>query len=428
MTTPTSQAARAWPVWLVGLGIYFLAVLHRSSMAVAGLEASERFGISAAALGTFVLVQLALYTGMQIPVGLLLDRFGSRRLLFCGLVILSTAQVVFALTESYPVAVACRVLVGIGDALIFISVLRLVAAWFSATRVPLVTQLTGSLGQAGALAAAVPMTWSFQYLGWTTTYLILAGAGVVAVLALLFVVHDNPGTRAQRGPAMSLTTVRRNLAAAWEQPGTRLGFWTHFTTQFSATAMTLLWGYPYLVRAQGLDSVEAGLLLTIMICATIASGPVLGTLIGRFPYQRSTVVLTIIAVIVAVWTLVLAWPGPAPVWLLVVLMVVVGIGAPASLIGFDFGRTSNPRDRLGSVNGVINQGGFLASLILVVAIGLILDWRTPTGAEYTPESFVWAMSFQYVLWGVGGFQIWRYRRKTRAWVAGGHGPGLYPPD
>lgn len=427
MTPPTPSPARAWSIWGVGLGVYFLAVLHRSSMAVAGLEASDRFGISAAALSTFVMLQLALYTAMQIPVGLLLDRFGSRRLLFCGLVILSLAQVGFALATTYSQAVVCRVFVGVGDALVFISVLRLVAAWFGPRTIPLVTQMTGAFGQAGALAAAVPMTWSFRSFGWTNTYLALAAFGLVAVLALLLVVHDAPGVRAHSGPAISLTAVRANLAASWAQPGTRLGFWTHFTTQFSGTAMVLLWGYPFFVRSEGLTSVQAGTLLTVLVLATIVVGPVLGTLTGRYPYHRSTLVLVIIAAMMIVWTVVLVWPGPAPIWLLVILVVVLGIGAPASMIGFDFGRTSNPRDRLGTTNGIINQGGFLASLILIVAIGVILDWRTPAGGSYAPEAFTWAMSFHYVLWAVGGFQIWRYRRKTRAWVADGRG-GLYPPD
>ena len=72
------------------------------------------------------------------------------------------------------------------------------------------------------------------------------------------------------------------------------------------------------------------------------------------------------------------------------------------MIGFDVGRTSNPAHRLASATGIINQGGFCARLVLVVAIGLVLDWRTPGGGtDYTPSAFRWAMSVQYVLWAVG---------------------------
>jgi hypothetical protein len=133
------------------------------------------------------------------------------------------------------------------------------------------------------------------------------------------------------------------------------------------------------------------------------------------PWHRSTIVLGIVATIVVTWTVVLAWPGNAPFGLLVWLVVATGVGGPASMIGFDLGRTSNPPHRLASATGIINQGGFYASLVLVVAIGLILDWRTPgSSTDYTPEAFRWAMSFQYLLWGLGLVQIWRYRRKARA--------------
>ena len=104
--------------------------------------------------------------------------------------------------------------------------------------------------------------------------------------------------------------------------------------------------------------------------------------------------------------------GKAPMPLLVIVVV---IGGPASMIGFDFGRTFNPEHRMGGAIGIINQGGFVASLLLVIAIGYILDWRTPgSSTDYAPSAFRWAMSAQYVLWGFGLIQIWRYRLKTRA--------------
>jgi hypothetical protein len=128
-------------------------------------------------------------------------------------------------------------------------------------------------------------------------------------------------------------------------------------------------------------------------------------------------VLTIVSSIVVAWTVVLAWPGQAPTWLLVVLVMVVGVGGPASMIGFDVGRTSNPQERFASASGIINQGGFVASLVLVLAIGLVLDWRTPgTSTDYTPSAFRWAMSTQYVLWALGLVQVYRYRVRTRAVV------------
>jgi nitrate/nitrite transporter NarK len=402
---------------VVALLTYLLAVFHRSSLAVAGLVATDRFGINAAQLSSFVMLQLLVYASMQIPVGLLVDRFGPRRILTSGAIVLTLAQTAFAFAETYPAALVARLFVGVGDAMTFICVLRLVNSWFEPRRIPLVTQLTGVLGQMGAILAAVPMTWALGTLGWTRAYLLAASLGVVLVLALVTLVHDAPGLRSRRGPPMRPAEMRASLAASWRHPGTRLGFWMHFSTQFSATTLGMLWGYPYFVRGEGQSEAAAGLLLTIMVVAVMTAGPVLGWRITVRPWHRSTLVLAIVGSIVVVWTVVLTWPGPAPFPLLLLLVVVTGVGGPASMIGFDLGRTSNPAERMASATGIINQGGFYASLVLVVAIGVILDWRTPgSSTAYTPEAFVWAMSFQYVLWGLGLTQVWRYRRRTRAWL------------
>jgi MFS family permease len=406
---------RAWLVWSVALAAYVVAIFHRSSLAVAGLAAAERFDIGAAQLATFTMVQLLLYAAMQIPVGLLVDRWGPRAVMLCGALTMAAGQAAFALADSFTLALGARVLVGVGDAMTWICLLRLVVSWFAGRQVPFLTALSGTLGQLGSIVAAAPMTLALGSLGWTTAYAVAAVVGLVVGAAVLVLVRDTPTRRTVRGQPMSPASVRASLGASWSHPGTRLGFWMHFVTQFSATAMVLLWGFPFLVRGEGRSEAEAGLLLSLVVVAVMYSGPTIGWFIGRHPWHRSTAVLVIVWAIVVAWTLVLAWPGQAPLWLLVVLTQVIGIGGPASMIGFDLARTSNPAERLASANGIINQAGFAASLVVVVAIGLVLDWRTPGASEaYTAEAFAWAMCVQYPVWALGLAQVWRYRRRTRA--------------
>ncbi|MBF4162160.1 MFS transporter [Nocardioides sp. CBS4Y-1] len=398
----------------MALALYLLAVFHRSSLAVAGLLAVDRFHISAAQLAAFTMLQLLVYAAMQVPVGLLVDRFGPRRVLLTGALLLGVSQGAFAFATSYPAALLARTGVGIGDAMTFICVLRLLATWFPVRRIPLFTQLTGTVGQLGTMLAAAPMTLALGALGWSRAYGATALIGLVLTALGFVVLRDAPERRATRGDRMAWGAVRSSLAASWGHPGTRLGFWMHFTTQFSATTLGLLWGYPFLVRGEGRSAGEAGVLLTLMVLAMVVAGPVLGQLVALHPWHRSSMVLVIVLTLVALWTAVLAWPGDAPLWLLVLMLLACGVGGPASVIGFDVGRTSNPATRLASSTGIINMGGFTASLLLVVAIGLVLDWRTPGGgSDYTPGAFRWAMSLQYFLWGLGLLQIWRYRLRAR---------------
>ena len=113
----------------------------------------------------------------------------------------------------------------------------------------------------------------------------------------------------------------------------------------------------------------------------------------------------------------LAWPGRAPLPVLVVLVLALGLGGPGSMIGFDYARTFNPPSRLGTATGVVNVGGFVASLLTIELIGLILDARTGGRANYDIGDFKVAMSVQYLIGAVGLVGILRTRRLARRRLA-----------
>src|SRR5581483_7997912 len=130
-TVRTSARHPAVRGWALAVIVYFLAVFHRSSLGVAGLLAEHRFGINAGQLSVFVLLQIGVYAAMQIPTGILVDRYGPRRLLITASALMGAAQLLFAAAPSYPVALLARAALGAGDAMTFISVIRYAARHFS---------------------------------------------------------------------------------------------------------------------------------------------------------------------------------------------------------------------------------------------------------------------------------------------------------
>lgn len=415
---------RAYVIWLVALSVYVLAVFHRSSLGVAGLLAADRFDISASELAVFTVLQLFVYAGMQIPVGVLLDRFGARAMLLSGLTLMTLAQFAFAFVTDFTGAVLARGLIGAGDAMVFTSVLRLVASWFLVRQAPLLVQLTGQVGQFGAIIAAAPLSIALHALGWTKAFAAFASVGVVLMVAVAALVKDSPyGEGAIT--RVKLAALARSLRSVWGNAGTRLGLWSHFSTQFSMTVFTLLWGFPFLVNGQGLSTRFASTLLMLMTAWVLVVGVVLARLVSRFPFHRSHVVLVVVGSIATVWTVVLLWPGRAPVWLLVVLVMVMATGGPTSMLGFDVARTFTPDSAIGRANGVVNIGGFVASLLTMWLIGLVLDLREPGGMDaYSLTDFKVALAVQYLFWGLGAWQVWRYRRRAIVHLARLHPEGL----
>jgi MFS family permease len=412
------NSRRAWIVLSVGVIAYIVSVMQRTSLSVAALQATERFGVTAAALSTLAVAQLIVYAGMQIPAGALLDRFGPRTVLACGAGVMALGQLTLALSPTIQLAVVGRILVGAGDAATFISVLKLIGMWFSLSRVPLLTQVTGVVGSAGQILSTFPLFAVLHVWGWTAAYVSAASLSVLVVVIVVAIVRPGPHEpeREPRVPGESAEILKDAIS----RPGTRLGFWSHFVSAGSANMFGLLWGFPFLSIGLGYGPGPAAALLTLTVATAVIVGPSIGAVTARYPLRRSAVVLGVVTVMGVVWALVLGWPGVPPFPLIVLLIVVTSAGGSASLIGLDFARTFNEKRSHGSATGFANVGGFTASLTMMFLIGLILDAldRAQGGTGnptelYSLASFRIAFLVQYPIVGIGIFFLFRARRQTR---------------
>ncbi|WP_062301631.1 MFS transporter [Demequina subtropica] len=429
MTTraqPHARASRAaWMVLIAGMALYFVAIVNRTALGVAGVAALDRFGIEAAWLSMLAIAQVATYAALQLPAGALLDRWGARRLMVGGAVLMAVGTAMLAVTTSLPVAIAARVLIGAGDAPIFISACRLIPLWFPARRVPVLVQVTGLVGQAGQLATSVPVAWLLRDLGWAWTFGALAVATVaVGALAARSIRVPSPPTGAAPGappapprpaPASSL---RASIRTATRPAGTRLGFWTHFLSLCSANTVALLWGVPFFVSTQGLDLGEASALLMIITLTKMAAGPLAGAFTARHPLRRSWLVLGSAVATAVAWAAILVPSTPRPVWELGVLMAVIGAGGPVSLIALDYARTFGPEEAMGTATGFVNVGGFASTILGIALVGVTLQLVSPAGAStYTLDEYRIAFATLLIPWAIGVAGVLRNRRRTRADMA-----------
>ncbi len=413
------DSRRAWVVYCVAAFAYFASVLQRSSLGVAGIEAQDRFLVSAAVLSTLAVSQVVVYAVLQVPVGILLDRVGPRRMLIFGAVFMAAGQVVLALTSEFPVALCGRILVGIGDAVTFNSALRLVASWFSPRRATPLMQITGTIGQMGQLLSALPFAILLSAVGWTPAFLSAASVSVLAVILLCIAVADVP-VGVPKARAARLSLVLRRLRISVARPGTWLAFWVHFITVPGGSVVGLLWGMPLFQVALGYPHSVAATLLMVPICAAIAAGPVLGFLTARVPRARVGIVAAAASAMVLSWLTLAAWPGVPPMWFVIVHVLIIGFGGPVSVIAFDLARSTNPDNSLGVANGVVNVGGFTSSFIMLFLVGLVLDLvhgaNVASGGVselYSFDSFRVAFATMQVVPLCGLGMLWLTYRHTR---------------
>ncbi|CAM5397106.1 hypothetical protein SCALM49S_08897 [Streptomyces californicus] len=200
--------------------LYQAAIIFRTSLGVAGLDAADRFDVNASALSTFSILQLLVYAGMQIPVGLMVDRLGTKRVLTIGAVLFTVGQLGFALSPSYGMALAARALLRLRR--------RDDVHQRAAARQPLVPgparaaigQVAALFGMAGNLVSTLFIARALHSYGWTTTFVGSSLAEVVVLVPLLLFLKDHPeGHEPPPAEHAGATYVRRQIAAAWRVPG-----------------------------------------------------------------------------------------------------------------------------------------------------------------------------------------------------------------
>lgn len=450
-----------WVVWGTAVVLYVIAVINRSTLAALGPAAQEHFGIEAATLAAFPVIQLIVYAGCQIPVGMLLDRFGSSVMLLAGAVLMMLGQLAMATVSDVPLAILARVLVGAGDACTFISVMRLLPDWFRPRQLPTISQLTGLLGQGGQLISVTPLALAVAGFGWMPSFLGIVAIGLLFAIIGLAVLRDAPGRRtvferlvrhtgkitersgellggpvtavmvappqtslipfiheddakrSREGRERFLSRMRRMLSI----PGVRLAFWIHFVSPFAMHVFLLLWGTPFLTGGLGMSMSAATALLSLTVVSSMTAGVLLGPISSRFVEQRVRLVIWLTTLIAAVWIAVIAWQGTPPLWLIIALAVIIPWGGPVSMIAFEVARSHTPRSFAGLSTGFVNTGGFIAALIAVMGVGVVLDLLGAGSPEtYTLHAFQMAFAVMVPLWVLGIVMILIERRKTGSWM------------
>lgn len=396
--------ARALTVWAAAVLVYLAAITGRTSFGVAGVEALDRFGVDASRLAVFTAVQVGVYALAQIPVGLAIDRFGARRTMVVGALVMATGQIVLALTASYPIAILARVLIGAGDASAFLSAMRLLPAWFPLRVTPLFTQLTAGLGQIGQFISAVPFLMLLHAEGWTASFLAL-GSGIALVgIAAAIAIADvppapaEPDGRTGSGGGTSSSENRAPRATVPEMLGIVLrhpvcwqGFFTHWVGLMHQATFTLLWGMPLMTLAMGLSPAQAGGVLVVNTIAAVAAGPLMGMASARFAARRGTLTVVISVALMGMWVVFLLPDAPRGLAAIIALNIGMAALSSASSLGFDSVREAVDRRALATGTGLSNMGGFLAAMVAAQGIGVLLDVSSGGGAyQWSDFRVAWA--------------------------------------
>lgn len=362
-------------VFAIALASYVLSFVHRTAPAALAGELTQAFAISAAALGTLAATYFYVYTLLQVPVGVLADTVGPRKLLAGGSFVAGVGSIVFALAPTFAVAAVGRTLVGVGVATAFIAILKISATWFEPRRFATLNGMTLFAGNLGAVAAGAPLAWLVGQASWRTVFVAIGLVSLALAAASWWLVRDRPEDRgfapvAPRPPAARLDW-RAALASVLRERTTATAFVVNAGIGGSYLAFAGLWAVPWLVQARGYDRVlaaqHASLMLLGVAFGALAIGVVSDRLGNRAGVMRACT--TAYAAAWLPWILGVAWPPAATLaWCFV-----MGLLVPGFTLTWTIAKEANRPEHSGIATAVVNVGIFLGTAILQPLVGLALD-------------------------------------------------------
>jgi MFS family permease len=376
---PLDREHRLLPLlaWATGAAFFFYAWVLRVAPSVMVEELMRDFAVGAGVLGHLSAAYFYGYAGMQIPVGLLLDRFGPRRLMTAAALLCAAGCVLFATSNSLAAATAGRFLIGASSAFSLVGAMAVAGQWFPANRFAIFSGLAMAMGMAGGVFGQAPLRLAVEASDWRTVSLVLMIGGLAIALAAWCTVRDR-----RRGSG-GLADMLAGLAVVLRHRQSWLIALVGLGTSAPLLGFASLWGVPYLEVAYGYSRAQAATLTSLIFIGWAVGAPLIGWLSDRIEMRKAPLLAGLVLQTLAL-TMLIYVPG-LPLPAVASLCFLVGFFGSAQIMCFALVRENHPTGLtstgIGFVNAMVTGAGALFQPLVGVVLDFAWSGQTALGAR-----------------------------------------------
>lgn len=385
-----------WVIWALAGIFYFYEFFIRVAPSVMVHELMGTFGITATAVGTLSGFYYYIYSPMQIPVGVLTDRFGARRLLAIAALVAGLGTLLFSFAQHYAVAACGRFMMGAGSSFGFVGMIYICSHWFPEKKRGILIGLANTIGMLGAIMGEGPLRIGINVFGWRLTLGWLGGFGLLlAGTIYLFVRNDPPEMQKYDQRVKDPThTLLHNLSIVLRNKYTWLNAFIALFFYLTTSSFAGLWGIPFIHQTYGFSTETAGFMVSMIFVGWAIGGPLLGYYSDRISQKKP---LLILASFLAGCSLsAIIWVPALPAFFLYLLLLLVGCFSAAQLLNYSYSIDINPSFAKGTAIAFTNFLTVLGGAIAQPFVGFLLDFFWTGSAKdgiriYDPQNFRLAM-------------------------------------
>jgi MFS family permease len=371
------ESSYRWVVFGTVLFAYLVIVSQRTAPGLITDQLMKEFHVSASIIGAISSIQFLAYAGLQIPVGLLSDRYGPNRFLIIGALLTGIGSLIYSFAPNEYVLIFSRLLVGIGDSTIFVNFVLILNQWFKANEFVKLIGMISLVAGLGSLIATVPYSMWISFAGWRMPFLSIGIILLMIFVLLYFVLEwkpkqlfkDDSGKKSASKNRESVWKILRRIFFTRQAWAT---FLCHFGLVGTYVGFIGSWGVPYGIHVFDLSRSEASQLIMYGLFGAMMGGPLIGWITSRLGSIKKIYCLIHLIALFSWIGIFLSGVNP-PFIMIVVLLFIIGFGNGASSLTFAVVRESFPMKEVGVVSGFANMGGFLSAVLLPIVFGYVLD-------------------------------------------------------
>jgi len=359
-----------WIVWTLGSLCFFFAFFQRVTPSVMVDDLMRDFGVTAAVVGNLAAFYYYAYASLQIPISVVIDAWGARRMLAVAITLSGIGGLVFASTDDIMLAYLGRLLIGAGSAVGWVGTLKLISVWFPARRFALLSGMTSGLGMAGAVAGQAPVAAMVDALGWRGTLVAIAIMAFALAAAIWLVVRDRPAG-VQETRSLSMRDLTSGLRDAARTPQTWVFAFLCGSLTAPQAAFAAVWGVPYLMQAFTMSRIEAAGTASFLLVGWVIGSPLAGWFSDFIGRRRVPMLLGAVIALATISCIVYV-PG-LPLRLVQALLLVNGIASGSMVLCFVTAREHNRPEAGSAAVGLVNTSVMACSALSQPLVGWILD-------------------------------------------------------
>jgi MFS family permease len=379
-TGPQVEVSRSTAVIAFVLGALFFgyAFIQRVSPSVMTAELMREFSVGATALGSLSAFYFYTYASIQLPVGMLTDRFGPRKLMSAAAGLCAFASIGFALSDSIVTASIGRALIGGTVAFAFVGTLSIAGYFFKSSRYTLLAGLLQSVGMCGAIFGQAPLRHLVESLGWRGTMTALAGVAVLLSILLFVLVPRRSAeqlTATNQAGSSQTNATKKKLLDGLKSVSSNSQTWICAIIGFGLAATMLgfgaLWSVPWLTAVHGYSTVQAGGIASMIFVGWAVFSPLVGWLSDKIGRRNPVMMLGALLCFVSFATLIFYTPSATS--MIMGLIFLTGAGGCTMTAGFSSVRELNRPEFSSTALGLMNMFIVGAGAVVQPLIGWLLD-------------------------------------------------------